>query len=146
MLTPLSEFQQENKLDESKGTGHVRGGKKNFKMSDKSQVAGWLFLNCFGGWRQISLVRNDCCTGSAGGLLARYDLSATLPTGHKYDYTQELIIRKMIKAVINPLLNYFKMWLEMRQLWVHSFNWHLKSQRVNWWAAAAVTFCLVMSY
>ena len=38
------------------------------------------------------------------------------------------------------------MWLEMRQLGVHSFNWYLKSQRVNWWAPAAVTFCLVMSY
>ena len=40
MLTPLSEFQQENKLDESKGTGHVRGGKKILKMSGKSQVEG----------------------------------------------------------------------------------------------------------
>ena len=106
MLTPLSEFQQENKLDESKGTGHVRGGKKILKMSGKSQVEGWLFLNCFGGWRQISLVRNDCRTRSAGGLLARYDLSATLRTGHKDDYRQELIIRKMIKAIINALLNY----------------------------------------
>ena len=26
------------------------------------------------------------------------------------------------------------------------FNWYLKSQRVNWWAPAAVTFCLMMSY
>lgn len=31
MLTPPSEFQWENKLDESKATGHVREGKKFFK-------------------------------------------------------------------------------------------------------------------
>lgn len=45
-------------------------------------------------------------TGSTWGLLARYDLSAAFPMGYKGDYMQELIIRKMIEAIINPLLNY----------------------------------------
>lgn len=35
-----------------------------------------------------------------------YVLSAMLPTGHKYGYMQELIIRKMTKDIINPLFNY----------------------------------------
>lgn len=44
--------------------------------------------------------------GLTWGLLTRYDLSATLPPGHKDDCMQELIIRKMIEAIINPLVNY----------------------------------------
>lgn len=107
------------------------------------------FLNCFGGWKQISLIRNDCFTGLAWGLLTRHDLSAMLPTGHKDDCIWELIIGKVIEAIINALLNYLLItlkWIEMRQLGVHNSNWYLKSQRVNWWAPAALTFCVVSSY
>lgn len=44
--------------------------------------------------------------GQTWGLLTRYDLSVRLPSGHKDDYMPELIIRKMIEAIINPLANY----------------------------------------
>lgn len=103
-------------------------------------VVGWFwfwvvfFFNCFGGRKQISLVRNYCFTGPAWGLLTRHDLSAVLPTGHKDGHIQELIVGNVVEAIINALLNYLLItlkWIEMRQLGVHNSNWYLKSRRVN---------------
>lgn len=42
----------------------------------------------------------------AWGLLARYDLRCNVSHGCKDGYMWELIIRKMMKAIINALLNY----------------------------------------